>query len=153
MELSQNGLFTGIPYFMSFNPIITVKYLGDLRTEMTHLASGTVLITDAPKDNHGKGESFSPTDTVSGALAACMMTIMGIAARTHSIELIGTLLEVEKIMGTDPRRIAGINIRISIKGSDFSEKNMAILERAAKTCPVALSLHPELIQNLEWIWP
>lgn len=139
---------------MATSPIISVRYLGELRTEMTHLPSGSTLITDAPKDNQGKGESFSPTDTVSGALASCMMTIMGIAGRTHSIELIETQLEVTKIMASEPRRISEIKIQITVKGqTTYTEKEKTILQRAAATCPVALSLSQELKQTTIWIWP
>ena len=130
----------------------TVTYLGALRTEATHVDSSEQLITDAPKDNQGKGEAFSPTDTVATALASCLLTIMGIKARDLNLTLDGTKANVQKIMGTDPRRIIEIKIDIEFSNS-FDSKFKMILERAAKTCPVANSLHPDLKQNLTFIWP
>ena len=130
----------------------TVTYLGALRTEATHVASSEQLITDAPKDNQGKGEAFSPTDTVATALASCLLTIMGIKARDLNLTLDGTKANVHKIMGTDPRRIIEIKIDIEFS-NNFDSKFKMILERAAKTCPVANSLHPDLKQNLTFIWP
>ena len=130
----------------------TVIYLGALRTEATHLASSQKLTTDAPKDNQGKGEAFSPTDTVATALASCLLTIMGIKARDLNIYLQGTKAEVHKIMGTTPRRITEIKIDIHFSNS-FDDKIKTVLERAARTCPVANSLHPDLKQNLSFIWP
>src|SRR5210317_1422750 len=130
----------------------SVIYLGDLRTEATHLASNNKFITDAPLDNQGKGEAFSPTDTVATALASCLLTLMGIKAQDLGITLDGTKANVQKIMGTDPRRIIEIKIDIEFSNS-FDSKFKMILERAAKTCPVANSLHPDLKQNLTFIWP
>ena len=130
----------------------TVIYLSALRTEATHLASSQKLTTDAPKDNQGKGEAFSPTDTVATALASCLLTIMGIKARDLNIDLQGTKAEVHKIMGTTPRRITEIKIDIQFSNS-FDDKIKTVLERAARTCPVANSLHPDLKQNLSFIWP
>ncbi|HAS19029.1 MAG TPA: osmotically inducible protein OsmC [Flavobacteriaceae bacterium] len=130
----------------------TVIYLGALRTEATHSASSQKLTTDAPKDNQGKGEAFSPTDTVATALASCLLTIMGIKARDLNIDLQGTKAEVHKIMGTTPRRITEIKIDIHFSNS-FDDKIKTVLERAARTCPVANSLHPDLKQNLSFIWP
>lgn len=125
-----------------------VQYLGDLRTEAEHLASGVKNITDAPLDNHGKGQAFSPTDTVSTALAQCMMTLMGIAADTHKIKLGKMEAEVTKIMGSDPRRISIIEINFTIENTGFTDKEKVILERAAITCPVAKSLSPDLVQEI-----
>lgn len=130
----------------------TVIYLGALRTEATHLVSSQKLTTDAPKDNQGKGEAFSPTDTVATALASCLLTIMGIKARDLNIDLQGTKAEVHKIMGTSPRRITEIKIDIHFSNS-YDDKIKTVLERAARTCPVANSLHPDLKQNLSFIWP
>ncbi len=122
----------------------TVVYQGGLRTEATHLQSGTVILTDAPTDNHGRGEAFSPTDLVATALASCMATIMGIAAQTHGLEITGTRFEVLKIMAAEPRRIGEIIVDIHYPlGLSLSEKEKAILERAALTCPVFESLHPD----------
>lgn len=120
-----------------------VVYLGDLRTECEHISSSNTFITDAPVDNKGKGEAFSPTDTVATALASCMLTIMGIKARDMEIDLKGTFAEVKKTMASDPRRISKIEIRFQMN-SNFSSKERSILEKAAKTCPVFYSLHPEI---------
>ena len=120
-----------------------VTYLGNLRTEAEHLQSGSKMITDAPVDNHGKGEAFSPTDTVATALASCMLTIMGIKANDHQMEIEGTTAEVTKVMTDKPRRISKIEIKISVKGS-FEEKEKKILENAALTCPVYHSLHTDI---------
>ena len=120
-----------------------VTYLGNLRTEAEHLQSGSKMITDAPVDNHGKGEAFSPTDTVATALASCMLTIMGIKANDHQMEIEGTTAEVTKVMTDKPRRISKIEINISVNGS-FEEKEKKILENAALTCPVYHSLHTDI---------
>ena len=132
----------------------TVTYLGELRTEAHHVASGNRLITDAPTDNHGKGEAFSPTDLVASAHASCMLTLMGIAARTHDINMDGARAEVLKVMASQPRRIARLETTVFFpEGKVYSEKQRAILENAARTCPVALSLHPELVQHIVFVWP
>lgn len=131
-----------------------VIYTGDLRTQMTHLQSGSLVETDAPTDNNGKGERFSPTDLVATALASCMLTIIGIAARTHGFSIDGTRCEVEKIMAANPRRIGQINIRMAFPAHGvYDEKTKSIIERAARTCPVIESLHPDCVKNLELIWP
>ncbi|MCS6968416.1 MAG: OsmC family protein [Cytophagales bacterium] len=119
-------------------------YLGNLRTESIHLRSGTRIITDAPVDNHGKGESFSPTDLVCAALASCKMTIMGIIANREGIDLTGLTCEVEKIMAANPRRIAEIRLTFELPGKTLSEKHRTMLINAANTCPVALSLDPNI---------
>ncbi|PKP47914.1 MAG: osmotically inducible protein OsmC [Bacteroidetes bacterium HGW-Bacteroidetes-1] len=129
-----------------------VNYIGGLRTEMTHLASGTVVVTDAPIDNNGKGEVFSPTDLASSSLASCMLTIMGIAANEHGFSIDGTTAEVTKIMLSNPRRIGEIQIKIQFPDFPYNDKQKKILEIISKTCPVALSLHPELIQNVDLIY-
>lgn len=122
----------------------TVVYKGELRTEATHLQSGAVILTDAPTDNHGRGEAFSPTDLVATALASCMATIMGLAAQTHGMEITGTRFEVTKIMAATPRRIGEIIVDIHYPiGLFLSEKEKGILEKAALTCPVFESLHPD----------
>lgn len=131
---------------------IKTKYEGDLRTFSTHIASGNEIITDAPKDNHGKGEAFSPTDLVSAALGACMLSIMGIAAKTHDIEFRNVTLENTKIMASDPRRIAEISIEFYFNGMEYNDHQKLILERAARTCPVALSLHSDLKQTIVFNW-
>lgn len=124
--------------------ISKVIYKGDLRTEALHLASGNTIITDAPPDNQGKGEAFSPTDLVATATASCALTIMGIAARTHGMDIIGTEVEVTKIMAANPRRIAEIHCRMRVPDRGLSDKQKKILENAAYTCPVVLSLSDEI---------
>ncbi len=131
---------------------IETKYLGDLRTQATHLASGNELITDAPIDNHGKGEAFSQTDLMSASLGSCMLTVMGIAAKTHQIDLLGVSMEITKIMAADPRRISEIVILFNFNGKAYSDHEKLILERTARTCPVALSLHPNLKQSITFNW-
>lgn len=131
----------------------TIKYLGDLRTECTHIRSGQTFITDAPIDNNGKGEAFSPTDLAATSLGSCMITIMGIAARNHEINIDGTTLEITKHMASDPRRISGIDVVVNLPNLDYSIKDKKILEKAGLTCPVALSLHPDIQQNIVFKWP
>lgn len=128
-----------------------VTYLGDLRTSSIHLQSGTEIFSDAPVDNNGKGEAFSPTDAVANALATCMMTIMGIKARDLEVDLKGSTAEVVKIMNADPRRISAIAINFEMYGT-AEVKNKTILERAAMTCPVFLSLHPEIEKRIIFNW-
>lgn len=128
-----------------------VTYLGDLRTSSTHIQSGTIILSDAPVDNNGKGEAFSPTDTVANALATCMMTIMGIKARDLAVDLKYSTAEVLKIMNAEPRRIGAIEIDFHLQGTD-DQKNKTILERAAMTCPVFLSLHPEIEKRITFNW-
>lgn len=126
----------------------TVKYLGELRCEATHIASGNSIVTDAPKDNQGKGEAFSPTDTVATALATCMITIMGIAAKEHGFNLDGATAEVEKIMASNPRRIKEVKVELDVSMHQYSDSEKRIIEHISKTCPVALSLHPDLTQSV-----
>jgi|SRR6476469_5169388 len=124
----------------------TARYAGQLRTEATHVASGNVIQTDAPTDNHGRGEAFSPTDLVSTALGACMMTVMGIVAERHQLDLQGTTFSVTKHMSTEgPRRIMQIDVAFQMPAS-LADSDRALLERTARTCPVALSLHPDIKQ-------
>lgn len=132
--------------------ISTVKYIGDLRTEGIHISSSKKLITDAPLDNQGKGEAFSPTDTVATGLASCILTILGIKARSFKINLNETFAEVKKIMGTKPRRIVEIKVDIYFQVI-VEPKLKLIFERAALTCPVANSLHPDINQNIRFHWP
>ncbi len=129
-------------------PTSEVIYLGDLRTQCTHYQSGTVILTDAPTDNQGKGEMFSPTDLAATSLASCMMTIIGILAQRSGFDITGTRAEVTKIMGTDPRRISEVKIDLFFPSNNYSEKEKAIIRNITKTCPVALSLHPDTIQNV-----
>jgi putative redox protein len=124
------------------------KYLGDLRTEMLHVRSGKVVITDAPVDNKGKGEYFSPTDLVASALGSCIFTIMGIAAREHGFSIDGSSCKITKLMTDAPRKIGEIKIEFDLQGSNYTEKQKKILEYCVKTCPVALSLHESVVQNV-----
>ena len=124
---------------------IQTLYLGDLRTEITHVQSGNRVITDAPTDNNGKGEYISPTDMVAAALGSCMLTLMGIAARRLEIDLKGTRVEIQKVMAAEPRRIAEIRLDFYLPG-DYSDKDKKILQGAAETCPVGKSLHPDIRQ-------
>jgi uncharacterized OsmC-like protein len=129
-------------------PTILNHYEGNLRSRLEHIKSKQLLITDAPTDNKGKGESFSPTDTVAGALSACMMTIMGIKANDANVDLSGLKSSVTKIMTDNPRRIAEIHIEFNWENCTANEKHKTILKRAAITCPVALSLHPAIKQEI-----
>ena len=121
-----------------------IVYKGDLRTEAKHLQSGELIITDAPLDNQGKGEAFSPTDLLATSLGNCMLTIMGIAARGRDIAIEGTKCEVTKIMGTGPRRVVEIDVTFTFPANQYTDKEKAILENAALTCPVYYSLHPDI---------
>lgn len=130
-----------------------ITYEGNLRTVASHLQSGTVIETDAPTDNQGKGERFSPTDLVATALGNCMLTIMGIKARDLNVNLEGTKIDITKVMVTDPRRIGEIKVVINFPDSlTPDEKQKTILERAAMTCPVFESLHPDLKKDVEFNW-
>ena len=129
-----------------------VTYKGGLRTKARHIQSGNSIVTDAPVDNQGKGEAFSPTDLVATALASCMLTIMGIVAERNSIELKGTTAEVEKIMGTMPRKISEIKIKILFNKS-FDKKTKRKLESAALACPVSNSLNKNLEESIKFIYP
>ena len=128
-----------------------VTYLGNFRTENTHLKSGDTYFTDAPTDNNGKGQAFSPTDTVATGLANCMMTMMGIKARDLEIEMSGTTAEVTKTMAADPRRISKIEVVLSFPFK-ADEKHKKILEHTARTCPVLFSLHPDIVKDISFNW-
>ena len=132
--------------------ISKVVYKGDLRTESTHLQSGETIITDAPIDNQGKGKAFLPIDLVATALASCMLTIMGIVAKRDGIMIEGTTAEVEKIMVSNPRRIGEIRLKINFP-HPILDKDQVKLERAAHTCPVSGSLHNDLNEIVEFIYP
>jgi uncharacterized OsmC-like protein len=130
-----------------------ILYEGNLRTVATHLQSGTVIETDAPTDNQGKGERFSPTDIVATALGSCMLTIMGIKARDMNVDIEGTKIDITKIMVANPRRIGEIKVVINFPDAlQTDEKQRAILERAAMTCPVFESLHPDMKKDVEFKW-
>ncbi len=130
-----------------------VTYKGSLRTEARHLRSGNDIITDAPVDNNGKGEAFSPTDLVASALASCLITIMGIKANQMGINIDGAKADIEKIMDSNPRRIKEVKVLVTMPTQiSYEAKDQKILEAAARTCPVALSLHPDTIQTIDFIW-
>lgn len=133
-------------------PTSTLEYLGDLRTKLTHVHSGQVVVTDAPTDNNGKGEAFSPTDLMSTSLCACMITIMGVAAQTHKFSIDGATAEITKIMSANPRKVSEVQIEIKFPKNNYSDKEKKIIEHIANTCPVALSLHPDLKQNVKLIF-
>jgi putative redox protein len=126
-----------------------VVYLGNLRTENTHLNSGNTFITDAPLDNNGKGEAFSPTDTVATGLANCMMTVMGIKAEQLEVNMEGTTANVTKIMSANPRRISKIIIEFNFP-EGIDQKSQKILEHTARTCPVQYSLHPDIERDISF---
>jgi len=123
-------------------------YNGNLRTTAKHLASGNTIITDAPIDNNGRGEAFSPTDLVCAALGSCMITIMGILANRNNINIDGMEIETTKIMAADPRRIIEVVLTFKMPNHTYTDKEKAMLENAARTCPVALSLHPDIKQTI-----
>lgn len=128
-----------------------VTYLGNLRTENEHLQSKSTYITDAPTDNNGKGEAFSPTDTVATGLANCMITVMGIKARDMNVNMDGTTAMVTKTMAANPRRISKIEIVLNFPAG-IDEKSRKILENTGRTCPVIQSLHPDIEKVIEFNW-
>ena len=128
-----------------------ITYLGDLRTSSIHLQSGTEILSDAPIDNNGKGEAFSPTDLVANAAGSCMMTIMAIKARDLNVDLIGTTIEVTKIMQAEPRKISRLEIIMNMPIAT-DEKTKTILERIAMNCPVLLSLNPDIEKKIVINW-
>ena len=131
-----------------------IIYEGGLRTRMTHLQSRTVVLSDAPTDNHGKGEAFSPTDMVATSLGSCMISLMGIKLKQQGRdeELVGAEAEITKVMYSEPRRIGEIKAVIKFPKNNFSEKDKIILENTARTCPVALSIHPDIKQDIKFVW-
>ncbi len=128
-----------------------ITYVGDLRTVCIHLQSGTQILTDAPTDNHGKGEAFSPTDLVATALGSCMVSIMGIKSKDLDVDLKDSTVSITKVMQSEPRKIAKIEVILNMS-IETSEKNKTILERAAMTCPVLLSLHPDIEKDVVFNW-
>lgn len=131
----------------------SVVYEGNLRTVCTHLKSNNSFQTDAPTDNQGKGERFSPTDLLATSLGACALTIMGIKARELGVDLGGTKIDVEKIMKAEPRRVGGINLTFYFpETAAADDKQRIILERCAHTCPVFYSLHPDIEINIQFNW-
>ncbi|MBX2961613.1 MAG: OsmC family protein [Cyclobacteriaceae bacterium] len=129
---------------------LTTIYKGDLRTQSTHTRSGNTLITDAPVDNQGKGEAFSPTDLACTALSTCMLTTMGIWAAREEIDMRGMQAEVTKIMASNPRKIAEIKVKLSLQNFNATEEQKQKLKNIALNCPVALSLHESVIQSVEF---
>lgn len=127
--------------------ISKVTYQGDLRTTAIHLQSNNQIITDAPTDNQGKGKAFSPTDLLATSLASCMLTIIGIKARDMNIDIAGTTAEVIKVMAADPRRVSEVHVAITFK-QELDNKTQKIFYNTAMTCPVAQSLHPDIIQKV-----
>lgn len=132
-------------------PTSKVTYLGDLRTSSIHLQSGSQIISDAPLDNNGKGEAFSPTDTVANGLASCMFTVMGIKARELEFDFSGATAEVTKVMAAEPRRISEIHVTFDMRVA-ADDKTKTILERTAMTCPVHHSLHPDIKKVIVFNW-
>ncbi|HET9505082.1 MAG TPA: OsmC family protein [Hymenobacter sp.] len=133
-------------------PTATARYEGHLRTQATHVASGTSIQTDAPVDNHGRGEAFSPTDLVGTALGTCILTTMAIVAERHGIDLVGSTFDVKKVMSQEPpRRIAQLDVDLYLPAA-LGEADRALLERTAHTCPVALSLNPEIRQEIRFFY-
>ena len=130
----------------------TVTYLGNLRTESVHIPTNEKIVTDAPTDNNGKGEAFSPTDLVASSLSSCILTVIGIVSKKIKYDLTNTKSSVKKIMGDKPRRIVEIEVKIKFSQSTDS-KTKSIIEKTALNCPVAKSLHPDIKQNVSFIWP
>jgi uncharacterized OsmC-like protein len=133
---------------------VTVKsrYLGNLRVESTHLQSGNKIITDAPVDNRGKGEAFSPTDLLATSLGSCITTIMGIKAMDNGIDIEGTEVEITKIMASDPRRVAEVVVKFSFPDKGYSEEDKKLIESVAGISPVPLSLSTNLKQTIHFHW-
>ncbi len=133
-------------------PTAKGQYAGELRTQNLHLQSGQELVTDAPTDNQGLGQAFSPTDLLATAYATCMITIMGIKARDKGLNMDGTTYDVTKVMYAEPRRIGEIHVTISFPDRGFSNRDRKVLEAIAHTCPVALSIHPEIKKVVVFNW-
>jgi uncharacterized OsmC-like protein len=131
---------------------IKSKYLGDLRTECIHLQSGNKIFTDAPTDNRGKGEAFSPTDLLATSLGSCIMTIMGIVARDNDIDIVGTELDITKIMASDPRRVSEVIVEFNFPDKEYTDEQKKIIESVAGTSPVPLSVHYNLKQTIKMNW-
>ena len=131
---------------------VSAKYLGDLRVECLHNQSGTKIITDAPTDNQGKGEAFSPTDLCATALGACAMTIIGIYGKNHGVDVTGMEMEITKTMSSDPRRIGKIEVTFKMPDREYSAKDKAVIERCTQSCPVHHTLHPDVEQVFTFVW-
>lgn len=124
-----------------------IIYKRELRTNAVHLRSGQQIITDAPIDNNGKGEAFSPTDLLATSLGCCMLTVMGIVAKRHNIDMDGTRVDILKVMGDNPRRVTEVQVEMHFPKNAYSDKDKQLLEHTALTCPVAKSLHPDIKQK------
>jgi len=133
-------------------PTVSLTYQGSLRTEAVHEKSNNVLLTDAPTDNHGKGETFSPTDLVATAMISCMVTVMGILARKRNMNMGNVSSSVEKIMVNSPRRIGGMNIIITLSNHRLSMNERHLLEQTALNCPVAKSIHPDIQTHVKFVY-
>jgi putative redox protein len=130
-----------------------IKYSGNLRTEAVHLASKKTIITDAPIDNHGKGEAFSPTDLLATSLGNCLLTVMGIRSQNDKMTSIdGATALITKVMYNEPRRVGEIHVKVTFPKNNYTDKEKKIYENTARTCPVSKSLHPDLKQVMEFIW-
>ncbi len=127
---------------------IKTTYVGDLRTRVLHVRSGTEIITDAPVDNQGKGEAFSPTDLLATSLGSCLLTLMGIAARSEGFSVEGTKVDTQKIMIPNPRRVGELKVDIYLPPNDYTERQKELIRKSVDDCPVARSLHPEIKQNV-----
>jgi uncharacterized OsmC-like protein len=128
-------------------------YIGELKTEAEHLKSGSKLMTEAPEDNNGKGEMFSPTDLFATSLGSCMLTIMGISAQAYGFSIEGTRIETEKIMASNPRRVGELILNIYLPRNDYSPKEIRLIEASVKTCPVANSIHPDIKKTINYHFP
>jgi putative redox protein len=124
-----------------------IIYKGELRTNAVHMRSGQQIITDAPLDNNGKGEAFSPTDLLATSLGSCMLTVMGIVSGRHNINMEGTKVDVVKVMADNPRRVSEVHVDIRFPKNTYSDKDKQLLENTALACPVAKSLHPDIKQK------
>jgi len=129
-----------------------LTYTGDLRCKALHLKSGTEIITDAPVDNLGKGEAFSPTDLTATSLGVCMLTTVGISAQKNNYSIDGARAEVTKVMAANPRRIAEIVVDLHFPALNYTDEQKKMIETAALHCPVAKSLHPDLVQTVKFVW-
>jgi uncharacterized OsmC-like protein len=129
-----------------------IIYQGGLRTESVHLRSGNKIVTDAPPDNNGRGEAFSPTDLLATSLGCCMLTIMGIVAERNGIDITGAKVEITKVMAANPRRVSEIVVEFTMPSKNYSDKEKELLEHAARTCPVAHSLHPDIKQQISFTY-
>lgn len=129
---------------------VNTVYTGELRTEATHEKSGVMILTDAPTDNHGKGESFSPTDLLAASLGSCMLTVVGIEARKQGFSIDGTRVSILKRMASDPRRVSAIHVKLYFPDTKYTGEQIQLIKHTALNCPVALSLHPDLEQHVEF---